>query len=141
MRNHTGANELRIARSRQRNVVPKESRHTLENLVPLLIIQEAWRRKSCFAAPTVSARIGSPHHHNPVRVFVWKWPEQGRIHHTEDRGVRSNAERERAYCHKSKAGIHHQHSGAIAQVLNERLDKPQTPHLAAYLLQPGLIAE
>src|SRR4030095_41319 len=74
-RNHTGADELRIARSRQRKVVPMESRHALEDLVTLLIIQEAWRRKSRLAAPTVSARIGSPHHHNPVWVFVRKWPK------------------------------------------------------------------
>src|SRR5215475_14083505 len=85
-----------------------ESRHLLEDLIPLLIIQEAWRRKSRFAAPTVSARIGSPHHHNPVWVFVRKWPKQGRIHHTEDRGVRSNAERECAHCHKINALILHQ---------------------------------
>src|SRR5262245_20180547 len=141
MRHQTGTDHLRIAGSSQAKVVSQESRHAFEDPVPLLVIEEACRRESRFAAPTVSARVGSPHHNNPLRVLVWKWPKQSRIHYTEDRGVRSDAERERDHGHQSEPGILRQHSHTVAQVLANILNPSHTASVPTPLLRLFYAAE
>src|SRR5262245_7239687 len=74
-----------------------------------------------------------PNHHQSVRLAIRRRLEQNGIDHTENSRVRADAERQRQHGDEGEAGALHQRSRAVAQVLNQRLDKIQTPHLAAHL--------
>src|SRR5262245_3386501 len=59
-----------------------------------------------------------PNHHQSVRLAIRRRLEQNGIDHTENSRVRADAERQRQNRHNSEAGILHQHSRAVAQILN-----------------------
>jgi hypothetical protein len=60
--------------------------------------------------------------------------EQNALDNAENGRGRADAERQRENGNQAEAGFLQKHSRDIAQVMNQRLDKPQTPHLVTHIL-------
>jgi len=70
-----------------------------------------------------------------LRVWVRQRIEYQRVDHAEDRGVRSDAQRQREHGDEGEARTSPQHPQAIPQILNERLDKSYSAHIVMSLLE------
>jgi hypothetical protein len=61
---------------------------------------------------------GGIDNYEPVGVTVRERPQQYRIHDAKDRSVHPDPQRQRQHGDKGEAGMLHQHSRAVAQVLS-----------------------
>ena len=61
----------------------------------------------------------APDQHEPLGVDVRQRPQQDRVHHAENRRARADAERDRRDSDRREAGILPQHSGGVAEILEE----------------------
>ena len=75
------------------------------------------RRREFAKSKRLQRRIRGPDHDDSVRLPVRKCPKQNCVHDTENRRVRTDAEREREHSHGGEAGVLQQHSAGVMNVL------------------------
>jgi len=68
-------------------------------------------------------------------LIIGQRPEQHRIHHAEDRGVRSNTQRQREHrsCGEARSAQHR--AQAVAQILQQSFREVHATRFAAFFLR------
>src|SRR6266581_2854150 len=72
--------------------------------------------------------------HQSCRILVRQRPQQNRINHTENRGVRANSERKRQDGYRGETGILAQRARTVAYVLQQRFDEGHAARVAMLFL-------
>ena len=112
--------------------------HPREDAVLALPIEKISRRRRVLREPEMGLLV--PHHHELVRVLERQRAQQDGIDHAEDRGVRSDPERERGDRHNREAGVLGQRPQTVADIL-QKLGRPHQDPLAPrrlfHLFQPA----
>ena len=94
---HPAAADLRrVTAARQRHARAKVRRHPLERRARTPPVLEVRIRADVLVEPLT--RVVGPDHHQPVGLRVGKRPKQHGVDDGENRGVRSDAERQRQRC-------------------------------------------
>src|SRR5262245_32506284 len=113
----------------------RKSRHSLKRLRLRAPIQKI--RIFAYGAGAANVGLRLPDHDQPIRVSKRQRTYQHSIDNAEDRRIRANAQRQRERCHGREALALEQHSYAVAQVLPDGLERPETPHRSAVLFRQG----
>src|SRR5262249_17360333 len=78
----------------------------------------------------------APKNHQPVRFCEWQRAQQERVDHAEDRGVRTNPDRQGQNRHRGKARVLEQRSSAKHDITPESFHTESPSNSNASLLQP-----
>ena len=125
-RDHHARDSRGIALSGQRGVEPSGGRERLERRAQSLPVDEVER-----ADPVARRwRRRFPHPDHPFRLGIGQRLQQHRVHETEHRRVRADADRHDADGHDRKARITLQEEQTVAEVLGERFDPPNAAAIA-----------
>src|SRR5262249_34860559 len=76
----------------------------------------------CDHVATAARRL-LPKHHELIWISVWQRAKQHGIHHAEDRGVRTDSQRERKYGRGRETGTLQEHAYSVSQVLKESVHR------------------
>src|SRR5262245_18641349 len=103
------------------------------------IVEIARRDRAVVEAAFIFATF--PDHHQPLLIREIERAQNQRVRNAEDRGVRCDTRRQREDGNQREAGIFHQHSHAVTQVLQQVLQPPCPAGVAALLLHLFRTAE
>src|SRR5262245_6530484 len=127
------AESFRLMRSRQIEGAPDNGDEPLEAMILFTPVVEIAGRDR---AVVVAALHGAPFidHHQPLLMLKTERAQNQRIRDAEDRRIGRDPRRNRDDGNQRKAGILHQHSRAVTQVLQQVLQPPCPAGVAAPLL-------
>ena len=117
-RDADGPDAFGLAVARQVGIGANRDRDVLEALRTVLDIEVLRRRKPVFGDPEAGRRV--PENDLPIRVLVRQRPQQERARDAEDRGVRTNPNRQREYGDDRESWRGEEGANRVAEVLRER---------------------